>query len=170
MTLLTTKRLHLRLLSVQDAPFILDLLNTPAWLTYIGDRGVRTLDDARQYILQGPLASYERWGFGLYLVTRRPTDTPIGLCGLLQRETLDKPDIGFAFLPDYVGHGYGFEAASAVLAYTHTTLGIDTVAAIVTPENQPSIKLLEKLGLQFRKRVTLTTDSEELLLFESTAP
>ena len=166
MDLLVTERLRLRHLTVHDAPFILELLNTPSWLTYIGDRGVRTLDDARNYMLHGPMSSYERHGFGLYRVALQDTDTPIGLCGLIQRETLDKPDIGFAFLPNHTGKGYGFEAASAVLAHELATLGIDTVAAIVTPDNYPSIRLIEKLGLRFQKRFRLINDSDELLLFE----
>jgi RimJ/RimL family protein N-acetyltransferase len=167
MTILETDRLRLSQLSVDDAPFILDLLNTPPWLAYIGDRGVKTLDDARNYLLNGPIASYERFGFGLYLVTLNGTDEPIGLCGLLQRETLDNPDIGFAFLPDYMGKGYGFEAAAAVMTYARTTLGLDRIVAITVTNNENSINLLKKLGFRYDKLIALVPGSEELMLFVS---
>lgn len=165
MTVLETDRLRLSQLSVDDAPFILELLNTPSWLTYIGDRGVRTLDDARNYLLNGPIASYNRFGFGLYLVTLTDTDESIGLCGLLQRETLDDPDIGFAFLPDYMGKGYGFEAASAVMTYARTTLGVGCILAITVMYNEKSINLLKKVGFHFDRLIALAPDSEELMLF-----
>ncbi|MFD2572675.1 GNAT family N-acetyltransferase [Spirosoma soli] len=165
MTVLETKRLRLSQLSVDQAPFILELLNTPSWLAYIGDRGVRTLDDARNYLLNGPIASYNRFGFGLYLVTLIDTDVPIGLCGLLQRETLDHPDIGFAFLPDYMHKGYGFEAASAVMTYARTTLGVGGIMAITVTHNENSIKLLKKLGFHFERLITFAPGTEELMLF-----
>lgn len=165
MTILETNRLHLRQLSVQDAPFILELLNTPTWLAYIGDRGVRTLADARDYILNGPVASYSKFGFGLYLAVLNNTNLPIGMCGLLKRETLNHPDIGFAFLPEHAGKGYGFEAASAVMTYAKTVLGLNRIVAITVPTNQHSIKLLQKLGFRFEQ--TNDINNEELMLFSN---
>ncbi len=106
MRILETDRLVLRRLAVEDAEFIFDLLNQPSFLQFIGDKGVRTIDDARNYILTGPITSYERFGFGLYLTELKPAQAPIGICGLLQRETLDDVDVGFAFLPQYWKQGY----------------------------------------------------------------
>ncbi|WP_128543255.1 GNAT family N-acetyltransferase [Larkinella soli] len=162
-----TPRLLLRRLTDADADFILELLNTPSWLRFIGDRGVRNPDDARGYIRNGPQHSYEQHGFGLDLVALKESGTPIGLCGLLKRDYLDHPDIGFAFLPDYAGKGYGYEAASAVIAYARTELGLEKIAAITDPDNTGSIRLLEKLGLRFRKRFFLAGTNEDLLLFET---
>src|SRR6476659_4648638 len=115
MTNLQTQRLILRQFTVADAEFILTLLNEPSFLRYIGDKKVRNLDDARQYILNGPVASYERNGFGLYLVEVKDQHTPIGMCGLLKRDELPDPDIGFAFLPAFWKKGFAFEAATAVM-------------------------------------------------------
>jgi RimJ/RimL family protein N-acetyltransferase len=115
--LLETSRLELRRLSEDDAPFILALLNEPSFIRNIGDRGVRTIDDARGYIAQGPMASYARFGFGLYLVELREPRTPIGICGILKRDQLPDPDIGFAYLPAYWSKGCAREAAEAVKAY-----------------------------------------------------
>src|ERR1700704_4791358 len=111
MTILETDRLLLRKLTADDAEFILDLLNQPSFLQFIGDKGVRTLDDARQYILAGPVASYERFGFGLYLTALKESQVSIGICGLIKRETLEDVDVGFAFLPQFWSKGYAFEAA-----------------------------------------------------------
>ncbi|WP_080240406.1 GNAT family N-acetyltransferase [Spirosoma rigui] len=164
MTVLQTDRLNLCLLTTQDAPFILELLNSPGWLEYIGDRGVRTLDDAEQYILKGPVASYAELGFGLYLVRLREDDVPIGLCGFLKRGTLACIDIGFAFMPAFTRQGYAFEAASAVMKHARTTLGIDRIMAITLPGNRNSIQLLKRLGMQFDRFITLG-DGPELMLF-----
>ncbi len=168
MRILQTDRLYLSQLSVEDAPFIYELLNTPSWLAYIGDRGVNTLDDARAYILNGPIASYTRFGFGLYLVRLNESQLPIGLCGLLKRDALEDADIGFAFLPEHVGKEYAYEAASAVLTYAQTTLNLKRVAAITVPANQRSIRLLERLGLHYEAMITLTGDTKELMLFATT--
>ncbi|MEQ9443566.1 MAG: GNAT family N-acetyltransferase [Cyclobacteriaceae bacterium] len=153
--ILDTERLQLTKLTLHDAPFILSLLNDPAWLQHIGDRGVNNLDDARSYILDGPLRSYAQRGFGLYLTRLKDGNVPIGLCGLLKRESLPHVDIGFAFLPDYRGKGYAYEAATAVLHYGHTTLGLKHLIGIVSPENPDSIRLLTKLGLRYEKMVQL---------------
>jgi [ribosomal protein S5]-alanine N-acetyltransferase len=151
MTLLETERLILRELTFDDAPFILTLLNEPSFLRYINDKNVRNLEDARQYMLNGPMASYARNGFGLYLVALKDTAVPIGLCGLLKREDLPDPDIGFAFLPDYCGKGFAFESARAVMNDARERLGRNRVLAIVMPDNHASIKLLEKLGMRFER-------------------
>ena len=151
MALLETERLILRHFNTDDAPFILALLNEASFLRYIGDKKVRTLDDARQYILNGPVASYERHGFGLYQVELKDTHTPIGMCGLLKREELPQPDIGFAFLPDFWNKGFAFEAAITVLTYAREPLQLDGLLAIVNPDNEPSIRLLEKLGFKFEQ-------------------
>lgn len=164
MTVRQTNRLNLCLLSTGDAPFILELLNTPDWLKFIGDRGVKNLDDASQYILNGPMASYSERGFGLYLVRLRESDMPIGLCGFLKRDALACIDIGFAFAPDYTGRGYAFEAASAVMDHARTILGIEQIMAITMPANRKSIRLLGRLGMQFDRFITLG-DGPELMLF-----
>jgi len=139
---LETPRLLLRPFAFSDAPFILRLLNEPSFLEHIGDKGVRTLEDARRYLEDGPLASYARHGHGLMAVVSKETREAIGMCGLLKREHLDHPDLGYAFLPEAWGQGYAFEAARAVLE----DAGQDRVLALVSPENGPSIRLLEKLG------------------------
>jgi RimJ/RimL family protein N-acetyltransferase len=151
MTVLETERLILRELTFDDAPFILTLLNDPSFLRYINDKNVRNLEDARQYMLNGPIASYARNGFGLYLVELKDTAVPIGLCGLLKREELPDPDIGFAFHPDYWGKGFAYESASAVMNDARERLGRRRVLAIVMPDNETSIRLLEKLGMRFER-------------------
>lgn len=163
--ILETDRLLLRELNLGDVPFILSLLNSPGWLKYIGDRGVKNEEQAKDYLLNGPLKSYRENGFGLYLVEERISKLPIGLCGLLKRETLENPDLGFAFLSDYMGKGFAFEAANAVLEYTKSELKLPTILAIVLPNNQPSIKLLEKLGFQYQKTLQVK-EGEDLSLFQ----
>lgn len=165
MSLIETERLALRLLTPEDAPFILVLLNDPDWLRYIGDRGVRTLEQAGAYIAQGPLALQARYGFSLYLVELRDGRAPIGLCGLLKRDFLEDVDIGFAFLPAYRGAGYAFEAASAVLRFAAGTLGIGRVAAIVAVDNARSARLLERLGLRFERMLAYPGEAEPVRLF-----
>lgn len=165
MNLIETDRLLLRKLSTDDAGFMLDLLNQPSFIHFIGDRGVRTLEDASRYILTGAVTSYERFGFGLYLTVLKDGEVPIGICGLVKRETLKDVDIGFAFLPQYWLKGYAFESASAVLDYGRKTLGLKRIVGITTPDNQGSIRVLEKLGLKFEKMVKLSEDDIELKLF-----
>jgi RimJ/RimL family protein N-acetyltransferase len=162
---LDTHRLILRWLSPDDAGFILRLLNEPSWLRFIGDKGVRTIDDAHAYILKGPVEMYSRLGFGLYLVELREEGVSIGICGLLKRDSLEDVDIGFAFLPQYWGSGYAYEAASAVMEYSRKVLGLNRIVAITSPDNDRSVKLLEKLGLRFEEMVKLSQDSEEVRLF-----
>lgn len=167
MNVLETERLNLRLLSAGDAGFILELLNEPAFLRYIGDRGVRTLDDARQYILNGPVASYERLGFGLWLVELKDLPAPIGICGLVKREALPDVDLGYAFLPRFRARGYAYESASAVMRYGMQVLGLKRLLAVVNQDNARSIKVLEKLGLKFDQRVRLSESGSEIKLFAS---
>jgi RimJ/RimL family protein N-acetyltransferase len=157
---LETERLILRRLSDADADFILDLLNQPSFLRYIGDKGVRNIDDAVKYIQTGPIASYERFGFGLYLAELKETSLPIGMCGLLKRDALPDPDVGFAFLPDYWSHGYAFEAASAVMNYGREVLGLPRIVAITALDNNASIKLLGKIGLKFEGVLKLPEQGE----------
>ena len=165
MTVLETERLSLRQFTVDDAQFILTLLNEPSFLRYIGDKQVRSLEDARQYILNGPLASYERNGFGLYLVELKESYTPIGMCGFLKREELPDPDIGFAFLPEFWGKGFAFEAAAALLEDARQSLRLQRILAITSLDNEASIKLLERLGLRFDKVLTLAAGREQVRLF-----
>lgn len=153
---LETARLQLRRLDLDDAPFVLRLVNEPSWLRFIGDHGVRTVDDARGYIRNGPLAMYARHGFGLWLVERKGDKRPLGQCGLLKRDGLDHPDIGFAFLPDYWGQGYAQEAAAATLAYGHDALGMPEIQAITSLDNEASIKLLQRLGFGYRRQIELS--------------
>ena len=162
-----TERLELVHLTIEDAPFILELVNDPAWLRFIGDRGVRTLAQAEAYLRDGPLASYAAHGFGLYLVRRRADGARLGMCGLLQRPSLPQPDIGFAYLPQFTGQGYGFEAATAVFHHARHQLNLAPILAIVKPDNEPSIKLLEKLGMRFQKRLSLDEGQSEVLLYSS---
>ena len=165
MKILETDRLILRQLVVEDATFIFALLNDPGWLRFIGDRGIRTLDDARNYILQGPVAMYARHGFGLYVTARKQDGVPIGLCGLLKRDGLADVDIGYAFLPQFRGQGYAAEAATAVMAYGKNVLGLARIVAITAPDNERSAKVLEKLGLTFTEMITLPGDESAVKLF-----
>ena len=165
MMVLETERLVLRRLCIDDAEFILALLNEPSFLRYIGDKGVRTLDEARQYISNGPVDSYERNGFGLYLVVLKDGAQPIGISGLVKRDTLPDADIGFAFLPAYWSQGYAVESAAAVMKYAREVLGLDRILAITTPDNAASQKLLGKIGLRFERMIKLSEDAEEIRLF-----
>ena len=167
MIILETERLHLCKQCPDDAPFILELLNSPGWLKYIGDRGVKNIDDAENYIRNGAMKSYNDNDFGLYLVKLKDTYIPIGICGLIKRQGLEQVDIGFAFLPQYEGQGYGFESASAVMKYAREVLGLAVVVAITVKDNQSSIKLLNKIGFSFKEIITLPGDTEALMLFES---
>ncbi len=163
-SVLRTSRLDLRELDFNDAEFILRLLNEEGFIRFIGDKGVRTLADARDYILQGPMDSYARNGFGLYAACLRDA-TPIGICGLVKREGLNDPDVGFAFLSRYWSLGYAVESAAAVLAHAQDVLGLKRVVAITSPDNWSSIGVLEKIGLKFERMIRLVDHSPELKLF-----
>ena len=161
---LETERLLLRRFTLDDAQFVLALVNDPSFLRYIGDKKVRTLDDARQYIQNGPLASYERNGFGLYVAELKTSRTPVGMCGLLKRDELPEPDIGFALLPDFWKQGFGFEAANAVLSEARESLHLQRILAITSLDNDASIALLRRLGFTLDRIVRLSPDAEELKL------
>ncbi len=165
MKILETERLELWEITEKDAPFILELFNTPSWIKFIGDRGLRSEKDAQDYINDRLRAAYESLGFGFYLTKKKEGDLSIGICGLVKREGLEYVDIGFAFLPQFEGQGFGFESASAVMDYAQHTLKISSIAGITVPENKNSIALLEKLGLRFEKMVQLPNDTEEIMLF-----
>ena len=169
MTILETERLVLRRLSIDDAEFIVELLNQPSFLRYIGDKGVRNSADAVQYIQTGPVASYERFGFGLYLVELKESGVPIGICGLLKRDSLPDVDVGFAFLPAYWSQGYALESAAAVMTYGRAVLGLRRIVAITSPDNDASIRLLERIGLRFEGMIKLSSDQSEVRLFGSNA-
>lgn len=165
MTVIETERLSLRPLTVDDAEFILALVNEPSFLRYIGDKQVRNVEDARQYILNGPVASYKKHGVGQMLVELKESQTPIGMCGLLKRDELPEPDIGFALMPDFCNKGFAFEAASAVLQDARDRLKLQRFVAITTLDNDASMKLLERLGFKFERVIRLAPDREELKLF-----
>lgn len=165
MEILETDRLILRQLSTDDAPFILELLNEPSFIQNIGDRNVRSIDDACAYILNGPVASYAKNGFGLLLVVLKETREPIGMCGLIKRDTLEDVDIGYALLPKFWSRGYAVESALAVKAYAKDVIGLKRLIAITDPANKGSIRVLEKIGLRFEKMVRLSADDIELKLF-----
>jgi [ribosomal protein S5]-alanine N-acetyltransferase len=148
-TVLETDRLVLRHFTPDDAGFILQLVNDPSFIANIGDRGIRTHDDAVTYLLDGPIASYERHGHGLYLVALKATLVPIGICGLLKRIQFDDVDLGYAFLPDFWYQGFAAESATAMLEFARATLKFPRTLALVSPDNRRSIKLLEKLGFSF---------------------
>ena len=168
MIVLETERLILsRLDPDEDVEFILGLVNGPSFLRYIGDKGVRTLADARAYITEGPMKSYQTNGYGLYKVALKKDLTPIGMCGLVKRDTLPDADIGFAFLESYWGAGYAYESAAAVMGYAREELDLKRVLAITTPDNIASGKLLNKIGLRFDRLIQLTADSPEVKLFTS---
>jgi RimJ/RimL family protein N-acetyltransferase len=155
-----TERLILRRMTADDAPFILELVNEPSFLEFIGDKGVRTLNDARHYILTGPVASYDRYGFGLYLVLLKAGEVPIGTCGLLKRDTLPDVDIGYALRPAFWGQGYAFEAATAMLTHGREVFGLKRIVAITTPANLASKALLEKLGLRYERTLSLSSEND----------
>ena len=172
MNVLETKRLILRRFSLEDAPFIIELVNDPAWLEHIGDRNVRTLEDARAYLRKGALDMYERVGFGMYVVALKGSGEAIGTCGLIKRESLDDIDIGFAFLPQFRGQGFALESAAAVLEHGKGALGLKRIVAIVSPANRRSVTILEKIGLKFERTLKLPGDDEEISLYayESEGP
>ncbi len=158
-------RLRFRELTVDDAEFIPGLVNEPSFLENIGDKGVRNLEDARQFILAGPWASHRERGYGQFLVELKEGGDPIGVCGLLYREALDVSDIGCAFLPKYWRRGYAFEAAVAVMEYGRSTLGIDKIVGLTSEQNIASIKALEKLGMTFERMVKMSDDDPGTALY-----
>ena len=164
--ILETERLRLREFTVDDTKFIIQLLNSRGWIQFIGDRNVRTEDEAAQYLQNGPLKSYQQNGFGLSLVETKEDRNAIGMCGIIKRDNMENPDIGFALLPAFYGKGYAVEIASATLSYAIHELGIPKVAAITLPGNIKSIKLLERIGFKFIKTIN-SDNNEELLLYSN---
>jgi len=167
--ILETERTILREVTNDDAEFILDLLNQPSFIKFIGDRNVRTVEQARDYIESRFTESYKRFGFAMWAVVLKETGDLIGLCGFVKRDGLPDADIGFAFLPQFERQGYGFETASAAMRYGRETLNLPRVLAITSIDNVSSQKLLEKIGLQFERLISLPNDTEALKIF-STAP
>ena len=162
---LETDRLTLRWLTADDSAFILELLNDPGWLQFIGDKGVHTLEEARGYLLKGPIDMYGRLGFGLYLTELKESGVPIGICGLIKRDGLEDVDVGFAFLPQFRTKGYAYESASAIVVYGKDVLKLERIVAVTSPENHHAARLLEKLGLRFERMVTLGNGGAEMKLF-----
>ena len=163
---LETRRLTLRRLTTDDASFIVALLNEPSFLENIGDRGVRTPEDAQRYLLAGPLDMYARYGFGLWHVARRADGVGIGMCGLLKRDSLPDFDLGYAYFPESWGQGFALEAAEATLRHVHLNYGVRRVVAVVSPGNQGSIRVLEKAGMRFQRMLALNPDEPEVGLYE----
>jgi RimJ/RimL family protein N-acetyltransferase len=170
MSLLLTDRLELRELTLEDAPFIHALLNDPDWVRFIGHRDAATVEAARAYIERAYLPLYAQQGLGLWAVLRRGESEPLGVCSLLQRDSLDAPDLGFAFLPAGRGHGYAREVAAACLAHALSTLGHARVVAICSPDNAASRRVLEDVGMHFERPVRMSDDGDELCLYANGSP
>ncbi len=165
MKILETARLTLRETTIDDAEFMLDLLNQPSFIKYIGDRNVRTIAESKEFIETRYIKSYRDNGFGLYVVELKPDNTPIGICGFVKRDTLPEPDIGFAFLPQFCGKGFAVESAAGSMKYGEETLGFTKVLAITTQDNESSGRLLGKIGFKFIELVKMSHDENELKLF-----
>ncbi len=165
--IIETERLRLREFTYEDTAFLIELLNSPDWIKFIGNRNVATEAQAIQYLEDGPLKSYRLHGFGLSLVEKKDDRKPIGMCGIIRRDFLENPDLGFAFLPAFYGKGYAFEIASATLNYAKHKLGLLKISAITLPENSRSIRLLEKIGLRFMITFSLPNSKETLLLYSN---
>ncbi len=163
--ILETARLVLRELDAGDAAFILELVNEPAWHRFIGDRGIRTVEAARDYILKGPVSMYRRLGFGLWLVETRDGGIPIGICGLIKRDALADVDLGFAFLAVHHRKGYAFEATRATIDHGKRVLGLTRLVAVVSPGNEASCRLLEKLGFGSEGMICLSEGAPAVKLY-----
>ena len=170
MKVLETERLSLRRMNLDDAAFMLRLVNEPSWLEFIGDKGVRSLEDARTYLRNGPMDLYARYGFGHYMVERKADGVQVGTCGLIKRDTLQDVDIGFAFLPEHWGQGYALEAARAVLEHGFRDFGLQRIVAITSPHNVASGKLLERIGMTFQGLIELTPNDPVKLFAREAAP
>lgn len=164
MHIFSTERLFFREFTLADSEFFIRLLNSEGWLKFIGDRNVHTIEDAEKYLEERIIHFYKILGFGFYLVSLKD-ETPIGMCGLIKRDSLDDIDIGFAFLPEYTGKGYGFEAANATMEFARKTLKLKRIVAITVKENISSIQLLKKIGL--KEEGMIMQGDEELMLFSN---
>ncbi|HEY3386682.1 MAG TPA: GNAT family N-acetyltransferase [Saprospiraceae bacterium] len=162
-TILETSHLIVRKFNIDDAPFMLRLLNEPTWIQFIGDRNVRTVQEAEHYLMNGAIKSYKDNGFGFYIVVHKETGEPVGTVGFVKRPFLECPDYGFAFLPEYTGQGYAFEVSAAAMDYAEQILQLSRIEAITTPDNKRSIHLLVKIGFRFEK--SIHAEGEELFLF-----
>lgn len=162
-----TERLILRPTSIDDAEMMLQLLNSPKYIQNIGDRGVRTREDAMRYIQERFEPHYNKHGFGSFTLIKKNTSEKIGTCGLYVRPGLEVPDIGFALFEDFENQGYGYESASHLIEKLSKDFHLEKVSAITSKTNLPSQKLIQKLGLRFKKRVVLPNEDEELLYYES---
>ncbi|WP_017381466.1 GNAT family N-acetyltransferase [Paenisporosarcina sp. TG-14] len=165
MTILETERLILRQIFTDDAEFMLSLLNEPDWIKYIGDRGIQTVEAAKQYIQDGPMTMYEEYGIGLYLVELKESETPIGICGLIQRDFLKDVDLGFAISLKYWGCGYACEAANAILTYGTEVLGFRRIVGFTSLDNEKSANLLLKLGMNEEGKMKFVSMTEDVRLF-----
>ncbi len=165
--ILQTERLRLREFNTADATFIIQLLNSEGWLKFIGDRQIKTIEQAQNYLISGPMKSYSVNGFGLSMVELKNTHIPIGMCGLIKRDNLLYPDIGFAFLEEFMGKGYAFEVAEETINFAKKNLNKETIKAITLPTNVRSISLLKKLGMTFEKNFSFDGSTEELMLFSN---
>ncbi len=166
MNILETERLLLRQITPDDAHFILELMNDPTYIRFIGDKGVKTIDDAVQYISKIVIDSYQQNGYGLWLVALKETLISIGICGLIKRDIFEDVDLGYAFLADHRGKGYASEAAAAVLGYGMGVLGFARILGVTVPENTASIHVLEKMGMTFEHMVKLQPTGPDLKLFK----
>ncbi len=160
-----TKRLILREITVEDAEFVLRLVNESSFVANIGDKGLSNQNDAERFILEGYWTNQERSGYGMFIVELKGEGEPIGSCGLLYRKVLDVTDIGFAFLPEYWNRGFAYEAAIAILEYGHSTLGVNKIVGLTSEDNLGSIKLLKKLGMEFEKTVKMSDDDPGTVLY-----
>jgi [ribosomal protein S5]-alanine N-acetyltransferase len=165
---LETPRLALSRLEPGDAPFVVALLNQPSFIANIGDRGVRSIEDAHRYLREGPMDMYEKHGFGLWRVVRKSDSTTVGMCGLLKRDNLPEVDIGYALLPEYWGAGFAFEAAEATLRHAAGKFGLKRVIAVVSQGNTASINLLEKLEFRYERLFAMRSDEPEVRLYGRT--
>jgi RimJ/RimL family protein N-acetyltransferase len=165
LNVIETERLNLREMSGADAGFVLEVLNDPGFIRYVGDRGVRTIGDAERYIEERFAESYRRNGFGLWLVEAKGEGVPVGMCGLVTRKELNVVEVGYAFLPPFRGKGYAHEAAAATADYARRVLGLSRLYAIVNPDNHVSVRVLEKLGMKFERPVRLSGEESDVKLF-----
>lgn len=161
-----TERLILKPTDLEDVDLIFELMNSPKWLEYIGDRNIKTKEDARQYILDKHLPNFENNGYGSYTVILKENGNKVGSSGLFQRDVLEVVDIGFAFLPEYEKKGYGYESSNKILEVAKTEFGLNKVSAITLPNNIASQKLIEKLGLTYQKMIQLSQDDDALMYYE----
>ena len=160
-----TQRTTIEKITLSDAPFFLTLVNSPGWLQFIGDRNINNEDDARRYLENGFLRSYEQNRFGYYIIIKKETQEPIGTCGFLKKPSLENPDFGFAFLPDYSGQGYAFESCQAALEFGIQAFNFDVLDAVTMPNNERSILLLQRLGFRRVRQVKTDPADDELVLF-----